>query len=95
MVFKTVVDIDSGNSQIVTNRDGDKMLFYFTGKEIYRVCKYNGNIDVIKGMLDVPSENVVFDVEYFDVFNLKPYSIDMLDENKKEDILGFLLEEVM
>lgn len=86
-----VVDIDSGNSQIVTNRDGDKMLFYFTGKEVYRVCKYNGDIDVIKGTLDVPSENVIFDAEYLDVFNLKPSSIDMLDENEKEDILGSLL----
>lgn len=90
-----VVDIDSGNSQIATNRYGDKMLFYFTGKEVYRVCKYNGNIDVIKGVLDVPSDNVIFDVEYFDVFNLKPSSVDMLDENGKEDILGFLLEEVL
>ena len=90
-----VVDIDSGNSQIVTRRDGAKMLFYFTGKEVYRVCKYNGDIDVIKGTLDVPSENVIFDAEYFDVFNLKPSSIDMLDENEKEDILGFLLEEIL
>lgn len=90
-----IVDIDSGNSQLVTNRDGDKMLFYFTGKEAFRVCKYNGNIDVIKGSLDVPSENVIFDVEYFNVFNPKPSSIDMLDENEKEDILGFLLEEVL
>lgn len=90
-----VVDIDCGNSQIVTNRDGDKTLFYFTGKEVYRFRKYNGNIDVIKGTLDVPSENVIFDVEYFDVFNLKPSGIDMLDENEKEDILGFLFEEVL
>ena len=90
-----VVDIDSGNSQIVTRRDGAKMLFYFTGKEVYRVRKYNGDIDVIKGTLDVTSENVIFDAEYFDVFNLKPSSIYMLDENEKEDILGFLLEEIL
>lgn len=63
-----VIDIDSGNSQIVTNRDGDKMLFYFTGKEIYRVCKYNGNIDEIKWeeggpdcFLDVGIWNVMCD----------------------------------
>lgn len=90
-----VVDVNSGNSQIVTRRDGAKMLFYFTGKEVYRVRKYNGDIDVIKGTLDVTSENVIFDAEYFDVFNLKPSSIDMLGENEKEDILGFLLEEIL
>ena len=28
-----IVDIDSGNSQIVTNRFGDKFLFYFDGKK--------------------------------------------------------------
>ena len=44
---------------------------------------------MIKGSLDVPGENVIFDVEYFNVFNPKPSSIDMLDENEKEDILGF------
>nr|DAQ85918.1 MAG TPA: hypothetical protein [Caudoviricetes sp.] len=90
-----IVDIVPGNSKIVTNRDGDKMLFYFAGKEVYRVCKYNGNIDIIKGTLDVPRENVIFDVEYFDVFNLNPSDIDMLGENGKEDILGFLLGEVL
>ena len=90
-----IVDIDFGNSQIVTNRDGGKMLFYFTGKKVYRVRKYNGNIEVIEGTLDVPSENVIFDVEYFDVFNLKPYSIQELEEDYKEDILGLLLEVVL
>ena len=90
-----IVDIDSGNSQIVTNRFGDKFLFYFDGKNIYQVCKQNDAFDVIKGDLDNPQENVIFDVDYFDVFNPKPSSIHELDENCKEDILGFLLEEIL
>ena len=90
-----VVDIDSGNSQIVTNRFGDKFLFYFDGKNIYQVCKQGDPFYVVKGTLGKPQENVIFDVDYFDVFNLKPYSIDLLDENCKEDILGFLLEVVL
>lgn len=90
-----IVDIDSGNSQLVTNRFGDKFLFYFDGKNIYQVCKQNGAFYVTKGTLDKPQENVIFDVDYFDVFNIKPYSIDLLDENCKGDILGFLLGEVL
>ena len=90
-----IVDIDSGNSQLVTNRFGDKFLFYFDGKNIYQVCKQNDGFDVVKGTLDKPQDNVIFDVDYFDVFNIKPYSIDLLDEKHKEDILGFLLEEVL
>lgn len=90
-----IVDIDSGNSQIVTNRFGDKFLFYFDGKNIYQVCKRNNAFYVVKGTLDKPQENVIFDVDYFDVFNIKSYSIDLLDENCKEDILGFLLEVVL
>lgn len=90
-----IVDIDSGNSQLVSNRFGDKFLFYFDGKNIYRVCKKNDGFDVVKGILDKPQENVIFDVDYFDVFDPKPYSIDLLDELCKEDILGFLLEVVL
>ena len=30
-----IVDIDSGNSQLVTSRDGGKMLFYFTDNEVF------------------------------------------------------------
>lgn len=90
-----IVDIDSGNSQLVTNRFGDKFLFYFDGKNIYQVCKQNDGFDVVKGNLDKPQENVIFDVDYFDVFNVKPYSIDLLDELSKENILGFLLGVVL
>lgn len=90
-----VVDIDSGNSQLVTNRFGDKFLFYFDGKNIYQVCKQSDGFDVVKGVLDKPQENVIFDVDYFDVFDPKLSSIYELDENCKEDILGFLLEEVL
>lgn len=90
-----VVDIDSGNSKLVTNRFGDKFLFYFDGKNIYQVCKKNDGFDVVKGTLDKPQENVIFDVDYFDVFNIKPYSIYLLVESCKEDILGFLLKEVL
>ena len=64
-------------------------------KNIYQVCKQNNVFYVTKGALDKPRENVVFDVDYFDVFNVKPYSIDLLDENSKEDILGFLMEVVL
>ena len=87
-----IVDIDSGNSQLVTNRFGDKFLFYFDGKNIYQVCKQGDTFCVVKGTLDSPQENVIFDVDYFDS---EPYSIDLLDESCKEDILGFLLEEVL
>lgn len=90
-----IVDIDSGNSQLVTNRFGDKFLFYFDGKNIYRVCKQGDPFDVVKGALDKTQDNVIFDVDYFDVFNIKPYSVDLLDENCKGDILGFLLEVVL
>lgn len=75
-----IVDIDAGNSQIETNRFGDKFLFYFDEKNIYQVCKQGDPFSVIKGTLDNPQENVIFDVDYFDVFDPKTYSIDLLDE---------------